>query len=316
MSALATESRCTLWVGDLAVCDACGDLTNQGVCATCGRSPHLAFPGPNRTGESTLARKRREWRNDPERRRRAHERARRQAKPRMTRDRPFAVLPVPEAELGRWQEDCPSSALLPLPEDLTPSAVHVARAVAHIASMRLAKGDSLGFALRIALGRDLVTDTLAEQGIHQHRSTTARALEELHQRDVIHRIDQLAPETDTPSYWRGAYVYALPVRAAIGLAALISRALRRPRPIRSAAVRCTGLGNRIDGCLTAAVRHAEKGQRNRLGHWLTCRCTDAGLTEDEAMKVMRLFHAKLRDRRGFTLAELERTVRSRYRRVR
>ncbi len=56
---------------------------------------------------------------------------------------------------------------------------------------------------------------------------------------------------------------------------------------------------------------AQPGDRNNFGHWLTCRCTDAGLSDGETIKVMEVYRSNLPDNRGYTLREVQATVRSR-----
>lgn len=71
------------------------------------------------------------------------------------------------------------------------------------------------------------------------------------------------------------------------------------------------LPRRLQGCLSAAIQDAQPGDRNNFGHWLTCRCTDAGLSEGETIKVMEVYRSNLPDNRGYTLREVQATVRSR-----
>jgi hypothetical protein len=63
------------------------------------------------------------------------------------------------------------------------------------------------------------------------------------------------------------------------------------------------------------VELAMVGNRNPLGHWLTCRCTDERLTEGETMKVMESYRARVPEKHSYTLAEMTATVRSRYRKL-
>jgi hypothetical protein len=82
---------------------------------------------------------------------------------------------------------------------------------------------------------------------------------------------------------------------------------------RTATVRSTGYGQRIDGALSWAIKNAEIGTRNETGRWLAWRCSDAGLSEGETMKVMELYRAAVPA--GYGIGEARATVRSRYRRL-
>lgn len=78
---------------------------------------------------------------------------------------------------------------------------------------------------------------------------------------------------------------------------------------------CSG-PRRIAGALSAAIQQAQPGDRNHFGHWLTCRCTDAGLSEGETIKVMETYCANVAQHgQHYTLREAQATVRSRYRRT-
>lgn len=55
------------------------------------------------------------------------------------------------------------------------------------------------------------------------------------------------------------------------------------------------------------------GIRNGLGHWLTCRCTDERLTEDETMKVMESY--RVPSKHSYSARETAATVRSRHRKL-
>ena len=158
------------------------------------------------------------------------------------------------------------------------------------------------------------------------RQTVRRALEELMELGVIERVGQLDRWMDTtPGGERvrklGAYVYSLNVRCRkLGDRALST--LRRGASGLAGAsspskchVRTTGHGKRVDGALRWALGWAQPGNRNETGRWLSWRCTDAGLSEGQAMKVMELYRDNVPDKRTFPLREVERTVRSRYRKV-
>ncbi len=285
MLAAEADPQPKLWVGDLGFCDRCGGLTRRGACDDC-------FAKERHGQIAQHARLRPSW-----------------------------VFVVEEQDLKRRRREDPGSAFLVIPHDLSQPARYVADALALIASGRLALGDTLSFALgRIAAGRDWITGWLRDViNVTYDRKTVARALDELCERGVIRRVDQLTRWIDKTGGERqlkkGAYVYALNVRfRSLGSVAL--RALTTRSVPRNAAVRGTGRGRRIDGCLSAAVRLAQIGQRNRLGHWLACRCTDVGLNEGEAMRVLRSYHAQIADGRGFAVREVERTVRSQYQRTR
>lgn len=275
-----------IWVGDAGLCSACGELTVRDVCRRC---------------ESTRVRER------------VAERA---------RLRPSWVFTGPEDA-----EPEANDAVLPVPKGASESAKHVAGVAAHEASIRLALHETLDFALcKVALGRDWVTRTLADGSVKLDRKTVANALEELGELGVLKRVGQLDGWFDMqaeggPMTKKGAYVYELNVRCrqlgSRGIAAIrrvasqSNRAFGASSPL-SATVRGTVLGQRMRGCLSAAIRLAQVGQRNNIGHWLACRCTDAGLTEGEAMKVLMAYRDNVPQGSPYTTREVQRTVQSRY----
>jgi hypothetical protein len=113
---------------------------------------------------------------------------------------------------------------------------------------------------------------------------------------------------------KGAYVYALKVRyRKLGSVAL--GAVRKAGALVSGPVRGTGLGRRVDGCLKWAMENAQVGSRNEIGRWLCWRSTDAGLDEDQTMKVMTIYREAVPDPRSYTAREVIATVRSRFRRL-
>jgi hypothetical protein len=76
-----------------------------------------------------------------------------------------------------------------------------------------------------------------------------------------------------------------------------------------------GGAGRVEACLRAAIKCATVGSRNSIGHWLTCRCTDAGLDFDATMKVMWVYRAGVPSCSSYTAREVQATVRSRFRRL-
>ena len=272
----------TIPVADCGVCDDCGGLTIGGRCRFC---------------ESKLRRE-------------------------QVRYRPSYVVPA----RAEWRQPEGDKALLYVPEAASAPARLVAEVMMVRASVRLARGDSLDYSLyRVAGGRDSIAADLEKgYGTTFDRKTIATALEELVALGVLHRVGQLADWWDPagePHRKVGAYVYALNVRCR-RLGERLNVALRRVRdhlgrtPSLSASVRGADLPSRVRGALRAALERAQIGNRNAFGHWLACRCTDAGLSEGEAMKVMKLYVAGLpQHRHRYSAREAERTVRSRYRRT-
>jgi hypothetical protein len=63
------------------------------------------------------------------------------------------------------------------------------------------------------------------------------------------------------------------------------------------------------------VELAMVGNRNDLGHWLTCRCTDERLTEGETMKVLESYRDRVPEKHSYIRGEMTATVRSRYRKL-
>ena len=214
--------------------------------------------------------------------------------------------------------------VLPVPDHTSESA----KAVAIISTGRLISGDTIDFALfKVAAGCDFVVRVLDTLGITMSRQTVKRALKELVDLGVLDRVGQLDPWMDRRAEGGamrkvGAYVYSLAVTCrTLGDRALST--LRRGSSGLAGAsspskchVRTTGHGSRVDGCLAAAIRLAHAGIRNVIGHWLTCRCTEAGLPEGETMGVMRVYVRNVPQSPPYTMQEAERTVRSCYRRRR
>lgn len=230
--------------------------------------------------------------------------------------RPVAVLarvkgePMPSGDV----------AVLVVPATASESAKHVARAAAHIATIRLHSGSTLAFALdKVALGRDQVKRTLEVLGVVLDRKTVANALDELDYLGVLPRVGQLNSWWDTEDGMtkKGAYIYALTVRLGkLGQRALgaVRRLAGRSDPLH-AAVRGMGLPRRVQGALSKAIQTAQTGERNNFGRWVVDRCIDAGLNEDQTMKVMRIYVSNV-DQTGhrYTLRDAERTTRSRWKR--
>jgi hypothetical protein len=175
-----------------------------------------------------------------------------------------------EAEvLGR------DTAVLTIPDDLTPAERQVAEMVALWASVRLCMGDTLSFALRrLALGRDRVRELLEMRGIKLDRKTVGKALAKLCQVGTLTKVGQLGDWFDYAAgkVKRGAFVYALNV----GLQQIGSRArsaFERSLPVIPMNATVRGQ-RRVDRCLQAALRYAQEGNRNALGFWLAMRCRD------------------------------------------
>lgn len=282
----------TIPVSDCGTCDDCGRLTIGGRCRSC---------------ESEL---------------------RRESVREQVRYRPSRVVPAyyAETDAGEGYDE----AVLRVPLSASRPARRVAEVMMVRAAVRLARGDSLDFSLyRVAGGRDSIAAELERRyGTTFDRKTIAIALEELVALGVLHRVGQLADWWDPagePQRKVGAYVYALNVHCR-RLGERLEVALHRARnhlsdlagrtPYISASVRGEGLPPRVRGALQAVLERAQIGERNASGHWLACRCTDAGLSEGEAMKVMKLYVAGVAQHHGhrYSAREAERTVRSRYRR--
>jgi len=203
--------------------------------------------------------------------------------------------------------------------DVPPPGRHVAEAVTRITNRRLQAGWSVGYCFEhAAFGSDAVIRELAAVGISMDRKTARGWLHRLYGPPVGQLPDWYDHREQEVSKVRksGAFLYRLQVP------------LTRVGELASGAVAaytasCAALGGiqvtrRVRACLNGAVRRAVEGSRDSGGHWLTRRCIDAGLTEDEARRVLREYVGAVPQRTGhlYTASEAERTLRSAYRRSR
>lgn len=227
------------------------------------------------------------------------------------RIRPLAVVARRASDRGSVH---PGVAVLVVPDDASQAAFDVAQAIAVEATVRLHLGDRLDYALTQAPGVDWLCDRLDLMAKRWDRKTVRLARDELDQRGTLHYAGQLAPQKGKPAFWKGAFLYTLNVRLR-QLGEVAVRAITKATTAK-AGVRGTGFPERIEGCLSWAIRAAYEGCRNSIGHWLACRCTDAGLSEVEAIRVLGLYRAGLGTPRTYTEREAQATVRNRYRRVR
>jgi hypothetical protein len=224
---------------------------------------------------------------------------------------PTSVVALPD---GREIEDG-RAAVLRLPEHLSRRARQAAEAVARITTVRLRAGWSLSGALRTAaLGRDQLGQELRQAGHPMDRKTVACLLEELTEAGVLARTGQLPAWTDPAEQdgsrviKSGAYLYALTVE----LQTLGSRVLARV--MASASLGGKRTAGRAEAALRWAVEHAHEGSRNRIGHWLACRCRDAGLMEGDADAILRRYVAGVEQGgHRYDLGEARRTLASVYR---
>ena len=210
-------------------------------------------------------------------------------------------------------------AVLEGPDTASEPARQVAQVGAIMATGRLMNGDSLDFALsKVAAGRDDLQRKLASLGVTLDRKTVARALAELVRLGVLDWVGQLRPFDDNGQRKQGAFVYALRIRfRTLGdhLEDALHRArvrlARGPSPM-SAAVRGTP---RVAGALSAFIQRGQPGGRNRFGRWVVDRCIDAGLTEGQTMRAIRVGIDNVdQTRHRYTVDEAQRTIRSRYKR--
>jgi hypothetical protein len=210
------------------------------------------------------------------------------------------------------------TAVLRLPDHLSRRAREVAGAIARITTRRLEAGWSLGRALRAAaLGRDQIAKELHASGTPMDRKTIAYLLVELTEASVLTRTGQLPAWTDPAEQdgsrviKSGAFLFALAVELRTlgqhALTALIS--ISHVSPLGGK----RGL-TRAEAALTWAVQGAQEGSRNRIGHWLACRCRDAALPEDDAASILQRYVARV-DQGGhrYDLGEATRTLASVYR---
>lgn len=300
----------------------------------------IAFASPF-AGLPTVSHVRRQRQKAKRRARRKNQvAAQRTPLPRPVEGRPLWVRVVREHEAATITAP-PNAVLLIVPDHASDLVWHVAQGVALMATDRLLRGYSLERALhRLAAGRDivkrymerLVDDSLAPLGCDYHRDTVFAGLQELVDLAVLDRIDQLGEWTDYdeaghPQSKRGAFVYCVNV----GVRQLLSWAdvqARKHNPFRHArawspslnAAHSGGRGQgRLEGCLRWAIEHAQTGQRNHLGHWLTRRCIDIGLDQATTIKTLDSYREGLRAKgilAGYTERETRATVRSAYRRAR
>jgi hypothetical protein len=108
----------------------------------------------------------------------------------------------------------------------------------------------------------------------------------------------------------GAHLYALTVEVrAVGGAALA-------HILSSAASWGNRAGTRIERALKWAIENARPGERNAIGHWLTRRCVDVGLSEVDAQALLGRYVAAVeQSKHRFSGREAQRTVASVYRRI-
>jgi hypothetical protein len=201
-----------------------------------------------------------------------------------------------------------------VPPDLPLSRFLVAKAVALEVAIRLHRGNSVDHALKVACGIDFIVRRLEFMGIAPpHRSTVRRALDDLAAAGVVDFVGQLDGwyDREAEQVKKGAYVYAPSAKTLrAGLAGSV---------VPIVALSRTRLRTGPETCLRWAIENAQPGERNNIGHWLTCRCTDAGLTEGETMRVMTEYQKAVgigpwgADR--YTQREAAATVGSRFRRL-
>jgi hypothetical protein len=212
-------------------------------------------------------------------------------------------------------------AALRVPDAASKNAKLIAKAITNIASRRLTAGWSLTYILRTAaLGRDMIVRQLEQSGTPRDRKTVAHCLVELVELGVLRRTGQLPDWTDPNAdgtqaliQKSGAYLYALNVT----IREIGARALEGLISSNAALGGTVGEG-RAHRCLKWSVENAQPGVRNHIGHWLANRCTDAGLTEDQAQPVMESYCAQLskytpRRVPAYTCREAMATLRSVYR---
>ena len=193
---------------------------------------------------------------------------------------------------GRAREPQEGEALICVPARASRKALLDAQAAARAGTARLQDGWSLDYVFEhAALGRDMLCRDLEQHRSNLDRKTVAAGLDELVSLGVLERVGQLLPWVDVHEQdaervnKTGAFTYRILVRlrhfgeaSAAALAALY---------VASASYGGTGGLARAGRCLRWAVENAVEGTRNRIGHWLACRCIDAGLTEGDAEPVMR-----------------------------
>jgi hypothetical protein len=232
--------------------------------------------------------------------------------------RPEGVV-VPEP--GETTSPGPFVALR-VPATATPLARSIAEVIAMEATIRLVRGDTLTYALNaLAAGRDQVKRLLADRrDIHVDRKTVAAGQAELVQLKVLRKVGQLADWYDaraskgTIRHKLGAFVYALNVDLR-QLGQTAANALQEHLAHPVATVRGIPGEGRVEKCLQAAIGLAMVGNRNPLGHWLTCRCTDERLTEGETLRVLESYRDRVPEKHSYSAREAAATVRSRYRKL-
>ena len=198
---------------------------------------------------------------------------------------------------------------LEVPAHASANAKRVAETVVAIVAERLHDGyERTRATAHAAIGRDQVAKRLGCD-----RKTAAAGLAELVELDVLWRIGQLPHWVDPngePVNKTGAFVYCL--------GTLIHRVVDRLSPLKLPSTSTyavfggAGPRSRVRRCLRWAVRTAEEGCRNSIGHWLACRCTDAGLNEAETLTVLAEYQQGVPGL-GYSLREARATVRSRFR---
>jgi hypothetical protein len=315
-------------VGLLTVCAAHGELIigARGACPRCHHDQVMATPFPPRDGPAPARSHAQECRERARRRaaqlrpdqREAHRREDQEA---MAPRREARLRPV-RVRVGQpGDQASDGTALLTVPADASPLAHQVVKVVCSLATVRLHCGASIRLALEhLALGRDQLTRLLEVEGITADRKSVAAALRELCALKVLTRVGQLNPWQDRqgpaqPFHKQGAYTYTLHcITRQLGQSLPRTAASRAPAHT-SATLRGERWGSRVHGCLEAAIELATVGNRNGLGHWLTCRCTDEALTEGETMKVLESYRGRLPEKHSYSAREAAATVRSRYRKL-
>ena len=206
-----------------------------------------------------------------------------------------------------------------VPAELGELAFQVADVIAHEMSVRHSLGEPYG--VKLACGKDFIAARLRDQGITIDPTTAWRKVKQLAaagvfafvgQLDSWHDADDPVIDSDGKRHAKhGAHVYA-PTALVTGE--------RVPGTRSNAPLSCTGKRRWLvtrPNCLRWAVEHSRQmGQRNEIGRWLAWRCTDAGLSENETMRLLTIYRESVPQPCSYTAAEVRATVRSRYRRLR
>jgi hypothetical protein len=209
-----------------------------------------------------------------------------------------------------------------IPKDATENEKVHAEAMAWRSTCRLLAGDSIEFALESVVGgRDSLVEEIRRRGGNMTRDQIAYSEKKLEAYGTIACTGQRDRWIDPDAGWKkksGAKLWRIcgTIRQVGDHVALtLKKRARRRSPTRKGYVGVNPRTRRLQACLEGAIENAHEGNRNAIGHWLACRSTDVGLTENQAKTWMELYRKGLpKNGHAYTLTEAMKTLRGVYRR--